>query len=211
MDEFYLFNRALTQEEIKKLVPDAHTATGYIALSNLGGYTLINGSERLDYTTPASTSGIKVAVDVTGVDPVRSMRTINTVLGENGLMTIPYIEPGKYNVAIKPSHWLKYVVKMVDYMHPVYGLMTQNPLVLDMPNSDKALGVVLKPDFTGAWEFINGDINGDNKVSFADYAILATQYNKVPGTPTADLNGSGSVNFADYAILAAKYNKVGDP
>jgi hypothetical protein len=150
------------------------------------------------------TTGLPVKLTITNVD-TNAVRVIDTTLvgttPGKGKFSVPDVVPGKYTVAIKPSHWLNYVVKDVP----------NHPYVITMPNDDAFLGMVNKPSSAEAYEFVNGDINGDNKVSFADYAILATQYNKAPGTPTADLNGSGSVNFADYAILAAKYNKVGDP
>lgn len=164
-----------------------HTATGEITL---GGFT-------------ADPTGIPVEVDATNVD-TSEVRTVQTTLVGTGVgtgtFTIQDVVPGSYTVKIKPSHWLKY-------------LILDNPgHAYEIPMADADVNLHMVKGLDGQpYSFINGDINGDNKVNFADYAILAAQYNKVPSTPTADLNGSGKVNFADYAILAAQYNKAGDP
>ena len=54
-----------------------------------------------------------------------------------------------------------------------------------------------------------GDINGDNKVNFDDFAIFAAAYGTQTGNPNfnakADLNNDGKVNFDDFAIFASKY------
>ena len=51
-----------------------------------------------------------------------------------------------------------------------------------------------------------GDINGDNKVDFLDFSILASKYGQT-GTNLggADLNNDSKVDFLDVSILAAHY------
>ncbi len=54
-----------------------------------------------------------------------------------------------------------------------------------------------------------GDLNGDNKVNFDDFAIFAAAYGTHTGDPNynakADLNNDGNVNFDDFAIFASVY------
>ncbi len=50
-----------------------------------------------------------------------------------------------------------------------------------------------------------GDISGDGDVDFEDFAILADQWQQVPGSPSADIapgNGDGFVDFLDLEELA---------
>ena len=51
---------------------------------------------------------------------------------------------------------------------------------------------------------LQGDINGDGKVDFTDFAILASQWLQPPGEPSADIapeGGDGLVDFLDLAVL----------
>jgi len=54
-----------------------------------------------------------------------------------------------------------------------------------------------------------GDINGDDKVTLADYNIFLPAYGTTDeGRPLVDLNSSGKVDLADYNILVANYGKT---
>lgn len=62
---------------------------------------------------------------------------------------------------------------------------------------------------------ISGDINQDNAVDIADYAILSGAYGSALGDSSyldlADLNGDGAVDIADYAVLSANFGLEGHP
>jgi hypothetical protein len=50
---------------------------------------------------------------------------------------------------------------------------------------------------------LEGDINGDCTVDFADFVILAEHW--MYGKNTADINLDGKVNAVDYAVLASHW------
>jgi hypothetical protein len=60
-----------------------------------------------------------------------------------------------------------------------------------------------------------GDANLDGKVNGADFAILATNFNKsvtgLSGWDQGDFNYDGKINGADFAVLAANFNKGASP
>jgi hypothetical protein len=55
------------------------------------------------------------------------------------------------------------------------------------------------------------DLNGDCWVNFEDFSILADQWFRSPGVPSADIapqpNGDGIVNFLDFALMAENWMK----
>ena len=53
---------------------------------------------------------------------------------------------------------------------------------------------------------LQGDLNGDNKVTIADLSILLSNFNKTGDT--ADLNGDGKVTIADLSILLSNWGKT---
>lgn len=53
-----------------------------------------------------------------------------------------------------------------------------------------------------------GDATGDNVVNIADFAILASNFNRVPrGFDQGDFNYDGRVNIADFSVLASRFNQ----
>lgn len=66
-----------------------------------------------------------------------------------------------------------------------------------------------------SFSLLNGDINGDNTVSLADFGQLKLAYGSVAGNsnwnPNADLDGNGSVGLSDFGILKLNYGTTGDP
>jgi hypothetical protein len=53
-----------------------------------------------------------------------------------------------------------------------------------------------------------GDLNGDGKVDLDDLAILANQWLKPPGTPSADIAPIPTddiVNFLDFTAMAENW------
>ena len=61
---------------------------------------------------------------------------------------------------------------------------------------------------------VNGDVDGDNEVTLADYAQLALAFGSAEGDPNwnefADLDGDLEVTLADYGILARNFGQAGD-
>src|SRR5205814_2037735 len=56
---------------------------------------------------------------------------------------------------------------------------------------------------------LEGDVNGDRTVDFADLVILSQNYGQPERTRAdGDLNGDGSVDFKDLVLLAQDYNST---
>ncbi|HTQ10777.1 MAG TPA: dockerin type I repeat-containing protein, partial [Fimbriimonadaceae bacterium] len=96
--------------------------------------------------------------------------------------------PGNYDFAFKASHWLKRLVSNVTVTGSGASGLTPS--------------------------LINGDINGDNQVSLADFGQLKLAYGSTSSSgnwnPNADLDGNGSVGLSDFGILKLNYGKSGD-
>jgi len=58
-----------------------------------------------------------------------------------------------------------------------------------------------------SFSLINGDINGDNAISLADFGGLKLAYGSTPSSgnwnPNADLDGNGSVGLGDFGVFHA--------
>ena len=76
-------------------------------------------------------------------------------------------------------------------------------------------GNPLAPIEAGQWSFtatagatLEGDIDGNGKVEFADFLRLSAAFGSdvAPGTPE-DIDGSGTVDFADFLKLSANFGK----
>lgn len=110
-------------------------------------------------------------------------------LGENGAMSFSTNLTGTFDIAIKGRTWLQNVIRNV------------------VITSNGASGLTTS--------LINGDVNGDNRVTLTDYNQLAAAYRATPSSPNwnanADLNGSGQVTVTDYNILARNYRRNGEP
>lgn len=61
---------------------------------------------------------------------------------------------------------------------------------------------------------VAGDITGNGKADFEDLAVLADQWLKPPGTPSADIapppDGDNIVDFLDFAVLAQNWPRSTD-
>jgi len=66
---------------------------------------------------------------------------------------------------------------------------------------------------THAFEFhvLRGDVSGDGAVNFADYGVVGSNFDPLPGAVyrAGDANGDGAVNFADYGVIGANFNPLG--
>lgn len=90
---------------------------------------------------------------------------------------------GTYDVWVRPIHWLSRL---------------RNAVHLD--------GVT----DTGTMEYTGGDVNGDNQITFADFAVVQNNYGGTGRTPaTGDVNGDGRVTFEDFALLQNVYGQRG--
>jgi len=129
---------------------------------------------------------ITVQVRLPGTTSV--IDSYRTTLDAEGRFSVDTVRVGTYDVAIKASHWLRKVVRNVPF------------------GPSGAGGVDA--------QLINGDINGDNVVSLADFGLLKLAYGSSPGLPSwnpqADLNGDGFVGLADFGIFKQHSGESGD-
>ena len=68
-----------------------------------------------DYT--GTKTGIPVTIDLLTEDGLTTLRTESTTLDANGKFYIHDVEPGRYKVGIKPSHWLSKVTGPVEVIN----------------------------------------------------------------------------------------------
>lgn len=125
-------------------------------------------------------------MNVGGSTPIQ---TATGTLGASGVygVTVTGLVGGTYDLYIKSSHWLRQKVGSVS-VSPAGG----------------------SADFS----LINGDVNNDNEVGPADFALLSAAFGTFLGDPgysaAADLNGDEEIGPADFAILSANFGTFGD-
>lgn len=95
--------------------------------------------------------------------------------------------PGSLRLSLKASHWLRRTMTI-----------------------DTSLG-----DVTGAhFVLVNGDVDGDNEVAIADYALLSSAFGASLGDPHywpgADLDEDQTIDIGDFAILSSSFGTTGD-
>ncbi|MDW8290343.1 MAG: hypothetical protein RMM06_06435 [Armatimonadota bacterium] len=107
-------------------------------------------------------------------------------LNASGGYTLVAPLDGVYDLSAKASHWLRQTLGGVS----VVGSGVAN---FSLPN---------------------GDVDGDNEVSLADFGALVASFGTVAGeagwNPNADLDGDEEVSLADFGILVANFGAVGD-
>lgn len=139
-----------------------------------------------DYT--GTVAGRQVSVEIRNVGSSTVVQTGTATLNASGQYSITTSLNGNFDVFIKSSHWLRKVVSNVSI------------------TSSGATGVnaTLK----------NGDVNNDNTVSLADFALLRNAFGSTSSSGNwnadADLNGDGTVSLADFAIMRNNFGQVGD-
>jgi hypothetical protein len=106
---------------------------------------------------------------------------------DNGAFTInAEIVPGTYEIAVKNFHTL------------------QNVVTVELLDGDNNI------DFG---TLLEGDTDGDNKVSLVDFSLLATVYNTIESDaefdPRADFNEDGVISLLDFSLLSSNFNVVG--
>lgn len=133
-------------------------------------------------------TGTPVAVEVRNPGSLVPLETHNVTLDGSGSFSVQTSRaPGAYDVACKPSHWLRRTLSAVNFTSTGASV---------------------------AFAVINGDCDGDNEITIGDYAVLSAAFGSVPGDPNwdpnADLDGDGEVTIGDYAILSSNFGQVGD-
>ena len=84
-----------------------------------GGYILSSTVHLGDYT--GTITGIPVTLDLLIENGSTILRTVNTALDAAGKFYIHDVEPGRYKVGIKPSHWLRNVTDPVEVIDSDVG------------------------------------------------------------------------------------------
>ena len=138
---------------------------------------------------PAGPNGVLVTVQLYDSGTTALVDSQNTTLDPSGSFTIQTGAPaGTYDVYVKASHWLRR--KLANQTLGASGMSG------------------LK------FSLINGDINGDNTISLADFGQLKAAYGSAlwnsNWNPNADLDGNGSVGLSDFGILKMNYGMSGD-
>jgi photosystem II stability/assembly factor-like uncharacterized protein len=113
--------------------------------------------------------------------------TRTVTLGANGEFSIADLPAQAMDVSIKPLRYLRRTVRF------------------DLTNDDVT---------TATFSLINGDADGDNRITTTDFTIVNRAFGKSVGQTgyevRADLNGDGVVNAADIAIVQANQRQRGD-
>jgi hypothetical protein len=117
------------------------------------------------------------------------VRTETGTTDNVGNFTISDVQPGVYDICVKSPHAL----------------------------SELETGVVMVCGTTTSVGFgilREGDANGDDAISLADYALLYTAYGSIPGdanwNDNCDFNRNEAVDLGDYALLYANFGETGD-
>lgn len=104
-----------------------------------------------------------------------------------GNFTVPGLGPGTYEVKVKADKYLAVLSSQT----------------LTVGSNTASFG-----------ELKAGDVNGDNRVSSADFSVLAASFNLQAGEQGyeagADFNGDGVVSSLDFSLLAGNFNTAGD-
>lgn len=156
----------------------------------LTGTASINGTVSLEGRPAAPHASYVTTAILTLLEvgcPQPDIRSVKT--NEYGAFTLSKVQPATYDIVIKGYNTLatrKYNV------------------VLSAGTTSVSLGPLR-----------SGDANNDNRVTEADFSILAAAYRTVSGDGAydhrADFNGDGQVNLRDFSLLANHYSQVGDP
>ena len=110
-----------------------------------------------------------------------------TLFASSGYSVVTGLNPGTYDIALKPNHWLRH---------------TQGSITVTASGA------------TVNFSTSNGDVDGDNEITIGDYAQLSAAFASMPGdgnwNAMADLDGDLEVTIGDYAILSHNFGMIGD-
>lgn len=167
--------------------------TGWGAPNFDGWYTAlsirnISGQVTLQNYSPGP-NGVQVTVQLYQAGTSTLVDTKVATLDGAGNVTVTSQAPGgNYDVYVKASHWLRRKVA-----NQSFGLSGLSGL---------------------SWSLLNGDVNGDNAVTVADFVALRAAFGSSVGdpnyNPNADLNGDGAITISDFTILRSNFGQSGD-
>ena len=128
-----------------------------------------------------------VTIQVRNHGSTTPLDTYTAALDSTGHYSVTTVRSGTYDVSIQGAHWLRRVIPNV-----AFGSAGE----------------------TANATLVNGDVNGDNVVSLADFNALRSAFGSSSGNgnwnANADLNGNGSVTLADFNILRSHFGQAGD-
>jgi len=149
----------------------------------------ISGSVTLQNYSPSAVAGTPISVEIRWPGTAIVIDSYVVTLDSAGNFSfVTPVNPGSFDIAMKASHWLR--KKLLNQTLGETGISGLH------------------------FSLINGDINGDNSISLADFGQLKLAYGSVPGSgnwnANADLDGNGSVGLSDFGILKLHYGLSGD-
>jgi len=96
----------------------------------------------------------------------------------------------------------------VSFSKAVTGV-TAGSLVVNGSAATSVTGSGAGP-YVFSFSLVNGDINGDNKISMADYLEFSIDFGLTGTDLPSDLNGDGQVDFSDYLIFSGSFGVKGE-
>jgi hypothetical protein len=135
-----------------------------------------------DWTVPSTYVPVTIEIRAPGTTtPIESQSILLDANGNFQIATT--VANGTYDITAKSSHWLR--KKVVNQ-------------------------TITGPGASGlSFALVNGDVNGDNFVTLADFTQLRAAFGTVTTGPE-DLNGDGTVTLSDFTILRANFAQAGD-
>lgn len=157
-----------------------------LALEGSSQYPITGRATLKDFASSAADVSLDCAILTCGRPFVHETHTVQ--LESDGRFSVPSTLTGVFDLRLKASHWLGAIV----------------PATTIGPTGLSGLSVQL-------W---NGDVNGDNTVSIADFLVLRAAYGSTSSSanwnPNADLNGDGGVGVADFLVLRQNFGRSGE-
>jgi hypothetical protein len=106
-----------------------------------------------------------------------------------GNFSISGVTPGTYDICVKSSHALSQVATGVEIL-------------------------ACETTYVDFGTLREGDANGDDVITLADYSALYVAYGSMSGDgnwdPNCDFNENGAVDLGDYSLLYTNYGQSGD-
>ena len=140
---------------------------------------------------PGQSWSIPLTITLTPRGAAAPRYTLHTTTDVSGVLTLPDLAPGIYDIRVKGAHTLRNLLRDVN---------------LAAGDNGRGLGWLAEGDVETA--------TSANQVTGADLALLASAINRCAGdpgfVPNADLDESGCVTMADFGLLSGNYGRQGD-